>query len=92
VELNETPTRAHADAVHDPGGETDTPGSLPLSVRLEGERNKAMSLYVKANDVRTVDYDHNTQQLPRRPVGTPDGDKCRPNEPTEPPNKEEGAR
>ncbi|KIJ07582.1 hypothetical protein PAXINDRAFT_19235 [Paxillus involutus ATCC 200175] len=86
--------RMCADALHDPGGQTDTPGSQPPSVRLEGEKDKASSLYVEAddNDVGTVDHDHDTQQSPRRPVGTPDGDKRRPNGPTEPPDEKEGDR
>ncbi|KIJ12359.1 hypothetical protein PAXINDRAFT_14835 [Paxillus involutus ATCC 200175] len=86
--------RMCADALHDPGGETDAPGSQPLSVRLEGEKGKASSLYVEADhdDVGTVDHNHDTQQSPRRPVGTPDGDERRPNGPTEPPDEVEGGR
>ncbi|KIJ19289.1 hypothetical protein PAXINDRAFT_7789 [Paxillus involutus ATCC 200175] len=91
--------RMCADALHDPGGQTDAPGSQPPSVRLEGEKDKASSLYVEADhveaddhDVGTVDHDHDTQQSPRRPVGTPDGDKRRPNGPTEPPDEKEGDR
>ncbi|KIJ14747.1 hypothetical protein PAXINDRAFT_12575 [Paxillus involutus ATCC 200175] len=91
--------RMCADALHDPGGQTDAPGSQPPSVRLEGEKDKASSLYVEADhveadndDVGTVDHGHDTQQSPRRPVGTPDGDKRRPNGPTEPPDEKEGDR
>ncbi|KIJ07876.1 hypothetical protein PAXINDRAFT_18955 [Paxillus involutus ATCC 200175] len=43
------------DAVHDPGGETDTPGSVPPSVRLVGERNRVTSLNVEPDSVETVD-------------------------------------
>ncbi|KIJ05132.1 hypothetical protein PAXINDRAFT_21586 [Paxillus involutus ATCC 200175] len=89
--------RMCADALHNPGGQTDAPGSQPPSIRLEGEKDKASSLYVEAdhveadnNDVGTVDHDHDTQQSPRRPVGTPDGDKRRPSEPTEPPDEKHG--
>ncbi|KIJ13592.1 hypothetical protein PAXINDRAFT_13553 [Paxillus involutus ATCC 200175] len=91
--------RMCANAVHDPGGETDAPGSQPPSVRLEGEKDKALSLYVEAyhveaddDDAGTVDHDHDTQQSPRRPVGMPDGDEPRPNGPTEPPDEKEGDR
>ncbi|KIJ13525.1 hypothetical protein PAXINDRAFT_13642 [Paxillus involutus ATCC 200175] len=94
---NKTAARRRADAVHDPGGETDAPGSQPPSVRLEGEKDKALSLYVEANhdeaddhDVGTVDHD--TQQSPRRPVGTQDGDTRPPSEPTEPPDEKERER
>ncbi|KIJ11552.1 hypothetical protein PAXINDRAFT_15548 [Paxillus involutus ATCC 200175] len=38
---NKTLARRHADAVHDPGGETTTPDSTLLSVRLEGESVKS---------------------------------------------------
>ncbi|KIJ12481.1 hypothetical protein PAXINDRAFT_14681 [Paxillus involutus ATCC 200175] len=76
--------RMRADALHDPGGQTNSPGSKPPSVGLEGERIKWSSLHVETND-------HNTQQLPRRPVGTTDGDERCPNGPTEPPDEEKGA-
>ncbi|KIJ16146.1 hypothetical protein PAXINDRAFT_11189 [Paxillus involutus ATCC 200175] len=89
-----TAARLRAGTVHDPGGETDAPGSQPPSVQLEGEKDKASSLYIEADDidVGTVNHDHDTQQSPRRPVGTPDGDECRPNGPTEPPDEVEGGR
>ncbi|KIJ08523.1 hypothetical protein PAXINDRAFT_18350 [Paxillus involutus ATCC 200175] len=97
--LGKTAARLHADAVHDPGDETDTPGSQPPSVRLEGEKDKALSLYVEAyhieaddNDIGMVDHDHDTQQSPRRPVGTPDGNEHRPSKPTEPPDEKEGGQ
>ncbi|KIJ15256.1 hypothetical protein PAXINDRAFT_11798 [Paxillus involutus ATCC 200175] len=90
LKSNKTATQRCADAMHNPGGEMVSPGSLPPSVWLKGERNKVMSLYVKADNVGTVDYNHDTQQLPRKPMGMPDGDERRPNKPTEPPDEEEG--
>ncbi|KIJ05737.1 hypothetical protein PAXINDRAFT_21032, partial [Paxillus involutus ATCC 200175] len=93
---NKTPARRRADAVHDPGDETDAPDSVPPSVRLEGERNRRTSLNVDVVDVETDDNhaedDDHTQQPSRHPVGTPDGDLRRPNGPTEPPDEEKGAR
>ncbi|KIJ19234.1 hypothetical protein PAXINDRAFT_8581 [Paxillus involutus ATCC 200175] len=77
-----------ADALHDPDGQTDAPDSVPPSVRLEGERNRRMSLNVEVDDVETDD-DH-TQQPSRHPVGMTDGDERCPSEPTEPPDEEEG--
>ncbi|KIJ05642.1 hypothetical protein PAXINDRAFT_21119, partial [Paxillus involutus ATCC 200175] len=75
---NKTPARRHADAVHDPGDETDAPDSVPPSVRLEGERNRRTSLNVDVDVVETDDNhaedDDHTQQPSRHPVGTPDGD------------------
>ncbi|KAF8835868.1 hypothetical protein BDN67DRAFT_1015148 [Paxillus ammoniavirescens] len=55
------------------------------------ESGKRSSLYAKADHVETVD-DNDTQTAPRDPVGTSDGVERRPNEPTEPPDEEEGAR
>ncbi|KIJ10231.1 hypothetical protein PAXINDRAFT_16736 [Paxillus involutus ATCC 200175] len=81
--------QTRANTLHDPGGQTNSPGSKPPSVRLEGERIRLTSLYVEVDDVKT--NDHDTQQSPRRPVGTPDGDTRRPNGPTEPPNEGKGA-
>ncbi|KIJ09064.1 hypothetical protein PAXINDRAFT_17847 [Paxillus involutus ATCC 200175] len=89
-------TAKRADALHDPGGETDAPGSQPPSVRLEGEKNKASSLNVEPDNVKTddatVEEDQDDQQTPRDPVGTPDGDERCPSEPTEPPDEKDGER
>jgi hypothetical protein len=68
---NKTPARRRADAVHDPGGETDAPGQPPPSVRLEGEKNKASSLYVEVDHVETDD-DHAEDDDPAT-VKTPCG-------------------
>ncbi|KAF8835860.1 hypothetical protein BDN67DRAFT_984328 [Paxillus ammoniavirescens] len=82
--------------VHDPGGQTVAPGSVPPSVWLEGERNGLTSLNVEVDKVKVngnhVEVNHETQKLPRGPVGTQDSDMCCPNEPTELPDKDEGAR
>ncbi|KIK77076.1 hypothetical protein PAXRUDRAFT_167893 [Paxillus rubicundulus Ve08.2h10] len=83
-----TATRGRADIVHDPGGRADSPGSQPLSVRLEGEKCKRASLYVEPTDVDMDDE----EKTPRGTVGTTDGDKCSPNKPTEPPDEKEGGR
>ncbi|KAF8834086.1 hypothetical protein BDN67DRAFT_1016877 [Paxillus ammoniavirescens] len=87
--------RPRADALHNPRGETVSPGSKPPSVQLEGEKNKATSLYVEAVHVEmngnNAKVDNDELKLPRDPVGTQDGDERCPNEPTEPPD-EEGAR
>ncbi|KIJ06171.1 hypothetical protein PAXINDRAFT_20623 [Paxillus involutus ATCC 200175] len=92
---SKTAARTRADALHDPGGQTNSPGSKPPSVGLEGERIRQSSLHVEADDVETnddcVENDHDTQQSPRRPVGMPDGDTRHPNGPTEPPDEEKGA-
>ncbi|KAF8834232.1 hypothetical protein BDN67DRAFT_1016714 [Paxillus ammoniavirescens] len=89
-------TRHRADTVHNPGSKTVSPGSEPPSVRLEGERNKATSLNIELTKVKTVDdnveEDQDDQKPPRDSVGTPDGDDRRPNELTEPPDEDEGAR
>ncbi|KAF8837097.1 hypothetical protein BDN67DRAFT_1014125 [Paxillus ammoniavirescens] len=90
MKLNTTATQRRADTVHNPGGQTVTPEDKPPSVQLEGERKWVTSLNVEANDIRTVDHDHNTQQLPRRPMDTPDSDKHHPNGPTEPPDEKDG--
>ncbi|KIJ05069.1 hypothetical protein PAXINDRAFT_21646, partial [Paxillus involutus ATCC 200175] len=45
---NKTAARARADALHDQEGETVSPGSVPPSVRLEGERIRLTSPYVEA--------------------------------------------
>ncbi|KIJ08800.1 hypothetical protein PAXINDRAFT_18093 [Paxillus involutus ATCC 200175] len=83
------------DALHDPGSQTNSPGSKPLSVELEGERIGWSSLHVEADNVEMnddhVENNHNTQQSPRRPVDTTDGDERHPNGPTEPPDEEKGA-
>ncbi|KAF8839059.1 hypothetical protein BDN67DRAFT_1012597 [Paxillus ammoniavirescens] len=93
---NTTAAQRCADALHDPGGQTVAPGSVPPSVRLEGERNGLTSLNVGVDDVETngdhVKVDHKTQKPPRGPVGTQDGDMRCPNEPTEPPDDDKGAR
>ncbi|KIJ06426.1 hypothetical protein PAXINDRAFT_20385 [Paxillus involutus ATCC 200175] len=93
---NKTPARHRADALHDPGGQTDAPDSVPPSVRLEGERNRLTSLYVEVDHVETDDDhaedDDHAQQPSRHPVGTTDGDERRPSEPTEPPDEKEGER
>ncbi|KIJ08863.1 hypothetical protein PAXINDRAFT_18029 [Paxillus involutus ATCC 200175] len=86
-----TAARTRADAVHDPGVETDSPGNKPPSVRLEGESGKRSSRHVETDDDH-VEVDHDTQLTPRSPVGTPDGDERRPNGPTEPPDEVEGGR
>ncbi|KIJ15060.1 hypothetical protein PAXINDRAFT_11980 [Paxillus involutus ATCC 200175] len=95
--------RMCGDAMNDPGSEMDAPGSQPPSVWLKGEKDKALSLYVEADHVEadddnaktvnaTVKEDQDDQIPPRDPVGTQDGDMRCPNEPTEPPDEEEGAR
>ncbi|KAF8834425.1 hypothetical protein BDN67DRAFT_1047994 [Paxillus ammoniavirescens] len=72
-----------------------SPGSEPPSVRLEGEKNKATSLYIEAVHVEmnsnNAKVDNDESKPPRDPVDTQDGDEHHPNEPTEPPD-EEGAR
>ncbi|KIJ06232.1 hypothetical protein PAXINDRAFT_20565 [Paxillus involutus ATCC 200175] len=96
LKSSKTATRTRADAMHAPGGETDAPGSQPPSVRLEGEKDKASSLYVEFDHVGTDDDhaedDDYTQQPSRHPVGTTDGDERRPSKPTEPPDEKEGDR
>ncbi|KIJ08005.1 hypothetical protein PAXINDRAFT_18829 [Paxillus involutus ATCC 200175] len=102
---NRTAARRRADDVHDPGGQTDAPDSVPPSVRLEGEKIRRTSLRVELTDVETSDVDETSaeeagrppgqskaRKPPRDPVGTPDGDSRRPNGPTEPPDEEKGAR
>ncbi|KIJ04825.1 hypothetical protein PAXINDRAFT_21888 [Paxillus involutus ATCC 200175] len=96
LKSSKTATQQRADVVHNPGGQTDAPDSVPPSVRLEGERNRLTSLYVEVDNVK-MDDDHaeddvHTQQPSRHPVGTTDSVERRPNEPTEPPDKEEGER
>ncbi|KIJ08946.1 hypothetical protein PAXINDRAFT_17956, partial [Paxillus involutus ATCC 200175] len=101
---NRTAARRRADDVHDPGGQTDAPDSVPPSVRLEGEKIRRTSLRVELTDVETNDVDETSaeeagrppgqskaRKPPRDPVGTPDGDTRRPNGPTKPPDEEEGA-
>ncbi|KAF8833861.1 hypothetical protein BDN67DRAFT_1017119 [Paxillus ammoniavirescens] len=84
--------------MHDPGGETVASEDKPPSIWLEGESGKQLSLYIEADHVETVDdddhvkEDQDTQTVPRDPVGTSDGVEHHPNEPTEPPDEEEGAR
>ncbi|KIJ10098.1 hypothetical protein PAXINDRAFT_16890 [Paxillus involutus ATCC 200175] len=77
-----------SDAVHNPDGQTDSPDSVPPSVQLKGEKNKASSLNVEVDDVKMDD--NHTQPPSRHPVGTTDGDERRPSEPTEPPDEKEG--
>ncbi|KIJ10288.1 hypothetical protein PAXINDRAFT_16685 [Paxillus involutus ATCC 200175] len=89
---NKTPARRCADAVHDPGGETDAPDSVPPSVRLEGERNRATSLNVEPDNVETDNNEVNKTKPSRNPVGTTNGDERRPSEPTEPPDEKERER
>ncbi|KAF8840800.1 hypothetical protein BDN67DRAFT_980768 [Paxillus ammoniavirescens] len=88
--------QAHADTVHGLGGKTRAPGSLPPSIQLEGERNRSMSLYFKADHIKMngdhAEEDHNNQRLPKDPVGTPDGDKYHPNRPIQPPDDKKGAQ
>ncbi|KIK76249.1 hypothetical protein PAXRUDRAFT_782617 [Paxillus rubicundulus Ve08.2h10] len=71
--------------MHDPGGSMDLPRSQPLSIRLKGEKSGV--------DLHGMEYDKDQGNLttPRDPVGMQDSNKCHPNEPTEPPDKEEGA-
>ncbi|KIJ12073.1 hypothetical protein PAXINDRAFT_15101 [Paxillus involutus ATCC 200175] len=94
LKSSKTAARMRADALHNPGGQMNSPGSKPPSVELKGERIRWSSLHVKADDIETnndrVENDHDTQQSPRRPVGTTDGNKRHPNRPTEPPDKEKG--
>ncbi|KAF8837633.1 hypothetical protein BDN67DRAFT_1013707 [Paxillus ammoniavirescens] len=96
VKSNTTAAQRRADAMDDQGGQTDSPGSPPLSVRLEGERDHEASRYVEADHVETnsdhVEEDHDNQTRPRNPVGTTDGDEHHPSEPTEPPDENEGER
>ncbi|KIJ11665.1 hypothetical protein PAXINDRAFT_15481 [Paxillus involutus ATCC 200175] len=54
---NKMPARTHADAMHDPGSETDSPGNKPPSVQLEGESSKWSSLHIETDDVETEDDD-----------------------------------
>ncbi|KAF8834914.1 hypothetical protein BDN67DRAFT_1016030 [Paxillus ammoniavirescens] len=93
---NKTAARTRADAMHDPGGQTKTPGSiLPPSIQLKGEKNMPMSLYTKAVHVETDDNDiedNHNYKTPRGPVVMQDGDMHHPSEPTEPPDDDEGAR
>ncbi|KAF8833004.1 hypothetical protein BDN67DRAFT_1018068 [Paxillus ammoniavirescens] len=90
--------RTMATNANEHGGETVAPEDKSPSVWLKGESGKQSSLYVKADHVEMVDdnnhvkEDHDTQTAPRDPVGTSDSVKRHPNEPTEPPDKEEGAR
>ncbi|KIJ05750.1 hypothetical protein PAXINDRAFT_21017, partial [Paxillus involutus ATCC 200175] len=46
-----------ADALHDQEGETVSPGSVPPSVRLEGERIRLTSPYVEVDDVEATTPD-----------------------------------
>jgi hypothetical protein len=83
--------------VHNPDSGTNVPHTQTSSVWLEGESNNRTSLHVEPTDVKAVDVshdvegDHDTQQSPRDPVGTPDSDTRSLNKPTKPPGKEEGA-
>ncbi|KAF8835090.1 hypothetical protein BDN67DRAFT_984854 [Paxillus ammoniavirescens] len=89
-----TPAQTCADAVHNPGGQTDAPDSIPPSIWLEGERNGLTSLNIEVDDVETngnhIEADHNNQKPSRNPVGTTDSDEHHPSKPTEPPDKKEG--
>ncbi|KIJ13943.1 hypothetical protein PAXINDRAFT_13267 [Paxillus involutus ATCC 200175] len=48
---NKTTAQRRADALHDPGGETTSPGNRPPSVRLKGERDEPTSLHIEPMDV-----------------------------------------
>ncbi|KAF8838886.1 hypothetical protein BDN67DRAFT_1012773 [Paxillus ammoniavirescens] len=78
--------------MHDPGSKM----KVPPSIWLEGESSKQASLHIKTEDVErdnnNVKDDHDDQQTPKDPVGMPDGDERCLNEPTEPPDEEEGER
>ncbi|KIJ04889.1 hypothetical protein PAXINDRAFT_21824, partial [Paxillus involutus ATCC 200175] len=95
LKSSKTAAQMRADTLHDPGSQTNSPGSKPLSVGLKGERIRWLSLHVEADNVETnddrVENDHDTQQSPKRPVGMTDGNKRHPNGPTEPPDEEKGA-
>ncbi|KIK75207.1 hypothetical protein PAXRUDRAFT_173475, partial [Paxillus rubicundulus Ve08.2h10] len=77
-----------ADIVHDPGSGTDSPGSQPLSVGLEGEKHRWPACHVKPMDTDSpcakVDGHRGNQKTPRGTVGTMDSDKHGPNEPRAP--------
>jgi hypothetical protein len=91
-----TSTPQTADALHNPDGKT----KVTPSVRLEGERIEGSSRYVELTDIETNNINAKedgrppdqlkTKKPSRNPVGTTDGNERRPNEPTEPPDKEEG--
>ncbi|KAF8841209.1 hypothetical protein BDN67DRAFT_1010771 [Paxillus ammoniavirescens] len=93
-----TSTPQTADTLHDPDGEM----KVTLSVQLKGERIEDLSRYIELTDIKTNDVDAEEDRRPpdqskmkkpsRNPVGTTDGDERCPNEPTEPPDKEEGER
>ncbi|KIJ11850.1 hypothetical protein PAXINDRAFT_15303 [Paxillus involutus ATCC 200175] len=87
LKSNKMAARMRADAVYNPGSETDTPDSVPPSVRLEGERSRLTSLNVEVNDVKMDD--NHAQKPSNNPVGMTDGDERPPNAPTELPNKDE---
>ncbi|KAF8832994.1 hypothetical protein BDN67DRAFT_1018085 [Paxillus ammoniavirescens] len=89
---NTTAAQRHADAMHDPGGQMDPPGSQPLTIRLEGERIRVTSLHVETADNDHAEEDPDNQNPPRNPVGMTDGDEHHPNGPTEPPDEKEGER
>jgi hypothetical protein len=71
--------------LHDPGGETT---EFP-SIQLEGERDMETSQDIETNNVN-AEEDEDDHQPSRNPVGTTDGDECRPSESTEPPDEKEG--
>ncbi|KIJ04769.1 hypothetical protein PAXINDRAFT_21935 [Paxillus involutus ATCC 200175] len=77
---NKMPAQRHADAVHDPGNETQaTPNIQTNNIDVETNGDH-------------VEDDQEDLKLSRHPVGTMDGIKRCPNEPTEPPDEEEGER
>ncbi|KIJ09605.1 hypothetical protein PAXINDRAFT_17310 [Paxillus involutus ATCC 200175] len=57
MKSNKTAARARADALHDQEGETVSPGSVPPSVRLEGERIRLTSPYIEVDDVEATTPD-----------------------------------
>ncbi|KIJ09965.1 hypothetical protein PAXINDRAFT_16971 [Paxillus involutus ATCC 200175] len=57
MKSNKTAARAHADALHDQEGETVSPGSVPPSVQLEGERIRLTSPYVEVDNGETTTPD-----------------------------------
>ncbi|KIK79691.1 hypothetical protein PAXRUDRAFT_160634 [Paxillus rubicundulus Ve08.2h10] len=82
-------TQRHADGMHDPGSSTKAPGSHPPRIGLEGEKDKALSLYVESMDIDMDDtevaQDQGDLTVPRDCVGI-----HHPNGPTEPPDEKEG--
>ncbi|KAF8834544.1 hypothetical protein BDN67DRAFT_985249 [Paxillus ammoniavirescens] len=83
-------TTTAADAMHDPHGEVTSPGNVPPSIWLEGEKIRQSSLNVKVNDIKKVEDNPDDQTPPRDPVCMQDSDTCCPSEPTEPSDDKEG--